>query len=93
MASLSVRENIPVFNGCFELEWKYPERGVFVVYIDDDHTFDFVISTGNVQFTGDYNKIRKVLIEGAGNDEFDAFKEFAAKRCSRRTDEVLFIRN
>ncbi len=80
MASLSVRENIPVFNGCFELDWKHPERGVFVVYIDGDHTFDFVISTGNVQFTGDYNKIRNVLIEGAGNDEFDAFKKFAAKK-------------
>ena len=91
MASLSVREKIPVFNGCFEIEWKHPERGVFVVYMDAEHTFDFVISHGNIQFTGDFNKIRNVLIEGPGNDEFEVFKKLAAKEDAQEEQMRAFL--
>ena len=80
MEGLVIRESVPILHGCFELEWNHPERGVFVVYIDSEHTFDFVISSGNIQFSGDFENIQNVLIEGPGNDEFQAFKNFAAKK-------------
>ena len=43
-------------------------------YIDGSHTFDFVVSDGDVVLEGDYNNIQATVRKGPGHDEFEAFK-------------------
>jgi thiol-disulfide isomerase/thioredoxin len=71
---LSVKEDLPIKDGCFKGEWTHEERGIFIAYIDGGHTFDFVISDGNIELSGDYNNIQNTVRKGPGHDEFERFK-------------------
>lgn len=71
---LSVKEDLPIKNGCFSGEWSHPERGIFIAYIDGGHTFDFVISDGNVELSGDYNDLQNTVRKGPGHEDFAGFK-------------------
>jgi len=71
---LSVKEDYPVKNGCFKGEWTHLEKGIFIAYLDGTHTFDFVLSGGDVELNGDYNNIQATVRKGPGHDEFEGFK-------------------
>ena len=71
---LAVKQEILVKNGCFNAAWEYPEQGIFIVYIDGDHTFDMVISNGDLKIQGDYNALENVELSGPGIEEFSGFK-------------------
>ena len=71
---LSVKEDVPLKKGCFEVEWTHPERGIFIAYLDGSHTIDFVISSGDVELKADYNDILAAKRKGPGHEEFAAFK-------------------
>jgi len=77
--SLGVKQEIPLVTDkdgqvCFSAPWEHPERGIFVLYIDGMHTFDLVISEGDVSIKGDFNALSDVQISGPGIEEFAAFK-------------------
>ena len=71
---LAVKQEILVKNGCFNAAWERPEQGIFIVYIDGDHTFDMVISNGDLKIQGDYNALENVELSGPGIEEFSGFK-------------------
>ena len=71
---LAVKQEILVKNGCFNAAWEHPEQGIFIVYIDGDHTFDMVISNGDLKIQGDYNALENVELSGPGIEEFSGFK-------------------
>jgi len=71
---LAVKQEIPVKNGCFNAAWEHPEQGIFIVYIDGGHTFDMVVSNGDLKIQGDYNALENVQLSGPGIDEFNGFK-------------------
>ena len=71
---LAVKQEILVTNGCFNAAWEHPEQGIFIVYIDGDHTFDMVISNGDLKIEGDYNALENVELSGPGIEEFSGFK-------------------
>lgn len=71
---LAVKQEILVENGCFNAAWEHPEQGIFIVYIDGDHTFDMVISNGDLKIQGDYNALENVELSGPGIEEFSGFK-------------------
>lgn len=71
---LAVKQEIPVNNGCFNAAWEHPEQGIFIVYIDGGHTFDMVVSNGNLKIQGDYNALENVQLSGPGIEEFNGFK-------------------
>ncbi len=71
---LSVKEDLTIKNGCFSGEWSHPERGIFIAYIDGGHTFDFVISDGDVELNGDYNDLQNTVRKGPGHEDFEGFK-------------------
>jgi thiol-disulfide isomerase/thioredoxin len=71
---LAVKQEIPVNNGCFNAAWEHPEQGIFIVYIDGGHTFDMVVSNGNMKIQGDYNALENVQLSGPGIEEFNGFK-------------------
>ena len=71
---LSVKSEFPIKNGCFSGAWEHAEQGIFIAYIDGSHTFDFVVSDGDVVLEGDYNNIQATVRKGPGHDEFEAFK-------------------
>jgi len=71
---LAVKQEIPVKNGCFNAAWEHPEQGIFIVYIDGGHTFDMVVSNGNLKIQGDYNTLENVQLSGPGIEEFNGFK-------------------
>ena len=71
---LAVKQEILVTNGCFNAAWEHPEQGIFIVYIDGDHTFDMVISNGDLKIQGDYNALENVELSGPGIEEFSGFK-------------------
>jgi len=71
---LAVKQEIPVKNGCFNASWEHPEQGIFIVYIDGGHTFDMVVSNGDLKIQGDYNALENVQLSGPGIDEFNGFK-------------------
>lgn len=75
---LSVKEDLAIENGCFKGTWSHPERGIFVAYIDGAHTFDFIISNGDVVLEGDYNNLQNTVRKGPGHEEFEAFKTLLA---------------
>jgi len=50
---LAVKQEIAVKNGCFEAAWEQEESGIFILYIDGEHTFDMVISNGNLTIEAD----------------------------------------
>ena len=58
--SLAVKQDIPVVNGCFSAEKSFPETGIFIVYLDPEHSFDVVLSNGAVPLEIDYNNITAV---------------------------------
>ena len=59
---LAVKQEIAVKNGCFEAAWEQEENGIFILYIDGEHTFDMVISNGNLTIEADYNDLAKVSL-------------------------------
>ena len=71
---LAVKQEIPVNNGCFNAAWEHPEQGIFIVYIDGGHTFDMVVSNGDLKIQGDYNALENVQLSGPGIEEFNGFK-------------------
>ncbi len=71
---LAVKQEIPVQNGCFNAAWEHPEQGIFIVYIDGGHTFDMVVSNGDLKIQGDYNALENVQLSGPGIEEFNGFK-------------------
>ena len=71
---LTVKQEIPVKNGCFNAPWEHPEQGIFIVYIDGGHTFDMVVSNGDLKIQGDYNTLENVQLSGPGIEEFNGFK-------------------
>ena len=71
---LAVKQEIPVKNGCFNAAWEHPEQGIFIVYIDGGHTFDMVVSNGDLKIQGDYNALENVQLSGPGIEEFNGFK-------------------
>ena len=71
---LAVKENVPLLDGCFEVDWSHEERGIFIFYLDGGHTFDFVISDGPVNIEADYNELASAKVDGPGNEEFSDFK-------------------
>ena len=71
---LAVKQEIPVKNGCFNAAWEHPEQGIFIVYIDGGHTFDMVVSNGDLKIQGDYNSLENVQLSGPGIEEFNGFK-------------------
>ena len=71
---LAVKQEIPVNRGCFNAEWEHPEKGIFIIYLDGSHTFDFLLSNGDVKVSGDYNDLQNVKVSGPGIAEFDGFK-------------------
>jgi len=71
---LAVKQEIPVNNGCFNAVWEHPEQGIFIVYIDGGHTFDMVVSNGDLKIQGDYNALENVQLAGPGIEEFNGFK-------------------
>ena len=71
---LAVKQEILVKNGCFNAAWEHPEQGIFIVYIEGDHTFDMVISNGDLKIQGDYNALENVELSGPGIEEFSGFK-------------------
>ena len=71
---LAVKQEIPVNNGCFNASWEHPEQGIFIVYIDGGHTFDMVVSNGDLKIQGDYNALENVQLSGPGIQEFNGFK-------------------
>ncbi len=71
---LAVKQEIPVKNGCFNAPWEHPERGIFIVYIDGGHTFDMVVSNGDLKIQGNYNALENVKLSGPGIEEFAGFK-------------------
>jgi len=77
--SLAVKQDIPVLNGCFSAEKSFPEKGIFIVYLDAEHSFDVVLSEGEVSLEIDYNNITESKRVGPGNNEFAAFKTLLSK--------------
>ena len=71
---LAVKQEIPVNNGCFNAAWEHPEQGIFIVYIDGGHTFDMVVSNGDLKIQGNYNALENVQLSGPGIEEFNGFK-------------------
>lgn len=71
---LAVKQEIPVNNGCFNAAWEHPEQGIFIVYIDGGHTFDMVVSNGDLKIQGNYNALENVQLTGPGIEEFNGFK-------------------
>ena len=71
---LAIMQEIPVKNGCFNAAWEHPEQGIFIVYIDGSHTFDMVVSNGDLKIEGDYDALGKVQLSGPGIQEFTGFK-------------------
>jgi len=71
---LAVKQEIPVKNGCFNAAWEHPEQGIFIVYVDGGHTFDMVVSNGDLKIQGDYNALENVQLSGPGIEEFNGFK-------------------
>jgi thiol-disulfide isomerase/thioredoxin len=76
--SLAVKQDIPLVNGCFSAEKSFPETGIFIVYLDPEHSFDVVLSNGTVSLEIDYNNIIASKRTGPGNDEFEDFKALLA---------------
>ena len=77
---LAVKQEISVKNGCFEAAWEQAERGIFILYIDGEHTFDLVISSGNLTIEADYNDLSKVSLIGPGIEEFNGFKSLLSTK-------------
>ncbi|HCP40384.1 MAG TPA: hypothetical protein DIT65_01210 [Cryomorphaceae bacterium] len=71
---LSVKAEYSLQDGCFSGVWEHAEQGIFIAYISVSHTFDFVISEGNVHLEGDYNNIQATVRQGPGHDDFAGFK-------------------
>ena len=71
---LAVKQEIPVNNGCFNAAWEHPEQGIVYVYIDGGHTFDMVVSNGDLKIQGNYNALENVQLSGPGIEEFNGFK-------------------
>ena len=87
---LAVKQEIPVKNGCFNANWEHPERGIFIVYVDGEHTFDMVVSDGTLNIQGDYNDLANVKLSGPGISEFDGFKNLLkSKPSDSKTREYL----
>jgi len=87
---LAVKQEIPVKNGCFNADWEHPERGIFIVYVDGEHTFDMVVSDGTLNIEGDYNDLANVKLSGPGILEFDGFKNLLkSKPSDSETREYL----
>ena len=87
---LAVKQEIPVKNGCFNADWEHPERGIFIVYVDGEHTFDMVVSDGILNIQGDYNDLANVKLSGPGISEFDGFKNLLkSKPSDSKTREYL----
>ena len=87
---LAVKQEIPVKNGCFNADWEHPERGIFIVYVDGEHTFDMVVSDGILNIQGDYNDLANVKLLGPGISEFDGFKNLLkSKPSDSETREYL----
>jgi len=87
---LAVKQEIPVKNGCFNADWEHPERGIFIVYVDGEHTFDMVVSDGTLNIQGDYNDLANVKLSGPGISEFDGFKNLLkSKPSDSETREYL----
>jgi len=87
---LAVKQEIPVKNGCFNADWEHPERGIFIVYVDGEHTFDMVVSDGTLNIQGDYNDLANVKLSGPGISEFDGFKNLLkSKPSDSKTREYL----
>ena len=77
---LAVKQEIAVKNGCFEAAWEQEESGIFILYIDGEHTFDMVISNGNLTIEADYNDLAKVSLKGPGIEEFNGFKSLLSTK-------------
>lgn len=77
---LRVKAETPIGeDGCFQLNWGHPERGIFILYLDPSHTMDFIISTSAISVTGSYEHMGALEIKGAGMSEFQSFKSLMRK--------------
>ena len=72
---LAVKHTAELNDGQLDFTWDYPERGIFIAYFDENHSFDFLISDGAIELAGDFNDLLNTEIKGAGNDEFSGFKD------------------
>ena len=45
---LAVKQDFQIIKGCFSAPWENKERGIFIVYLDPQHSFDVVISDANL---------------------------------------------
>ena len=77
---LVVKQDFQIIKGCFSAPWENKERGIFIVYLDPQHSFDVVISDGNLNIEIDYNDIQNAVRVGPGNDEFALFKQFLSSQ-------------
>jgi thiol-disulfide isomerase/thioredoxin len=83
---LAVKKSIPLDKGCFETHWDQPELGIFIIYLDQLHSFDFVISSGTVTVEGDYNDLVNISLDGPGMQEFGDFKKLLSQ--NPKEDEI-----
>jgi len=88
---LAVKQEISVKNGCFEAAWEQAERGIFILYIDGEHTFDLVISSGNLTIEADYNDLSKVSLIGPGIEEFNGFKSLLSTKPEQTSIERYLL--
>ena len=84
-------QEIAVKNGCFEATWEQEERGIFILYIDGEHTFDMVISNGNLTIEADYNDLAKVSLKGPGIEEFNGFKSLLSTKPEQKSIERYLL--
>jgi hypothetical protein len=47
---LAVKQDFQIIKGCFSAPWENKERGIFIVYLDPQHSFDVVISDGKSKY-------------------------------------------
>ena len=58
---LAVKQDLPISKGCFNSPWDHEECGIFIVYLDPQHSFGVVISDGNLTIEMDYNDIQNAV--------------------------------
>lgn len=73
---LRVKAYVPMDKGCFNFQWPHEERGIFIGYLGPNATFDFLLTDGTVQISGNYEKLEGLEISGDGQAEFKELKEF-----------------
>ena len=71
---LRIKQQVHLHRGCFELPWTHPERGLFILYVDPEHSIDFLLTDADIEFSGHYEKWDRFEVKGAGQQEFRQFK-------------------